>query len=1171
MFLKSLVLRGFKSFADKTILAFEPGISVVVGPNGSGKSNVIDAISWVLGEQGPATLRGGKMEDVIFAGSPTKPPLGMAEVELIIDNSAGLLPVEFSEVTISRILFRSGDSEYRMNGGICRLLDISEMLSDAGVGREQHTIVGQGRLDEVLSADPVQMRNIIEDAAGVGKHRRRKERALRKIAATEVNLEHLGDLLSEIRRQLKPLRQQAEIAERHERIRQERDRIKLVTIARQLAELAGELGSPEAGRREEELLSRERELSEIQAELAGLEARRLEHLGATASRREIGWRLIQAGDRVASLRRLAEERARTLKAELTAGNEDIEQARMIELRRQQTELEAALAQAQRQESAEVAALNEIQPSVDRAREELRAAEAALNVALRLQAQASAEAAGLSREIAGVQASAQAAEIDRGRLADQAEAAELRRRQTESRVGAAELELDLAAAALPPAEEARQSAEERLEELIGLKDRLLEEVRSLEKQAAVLRARAGARATAEAKRHDAGASLRSFPGTGLLSEMVELSPRHRRALEVLVGPIDGVVVAGDREAAARALGASGEDEALTVMVAEGSGIGVEGVARLIDRVQVLDPRARAVLADVYLASTREEAVQLAGRHRHAIFLSEDGAVAHGGLVSKGSAELASAVAECEAKIATGREAMSGLEGQIAAARARFKGAGAVNREAENARVRSAEYLRARQSDAHRVEAEMAQIAEATRRAGESAVTMSERSGSLEARAEQAEAAVLEAETTLQAARAERERCAAAYDDLARGSEAARMSAGIAAERTRQYVNRLKQVVNGLSEAAGRLSGLGTRQEALLKAQKQVSSVAAVCDMLARPVSEWAGDARDLHDRSLSDGNEIDRQVAGLRVRVAALSVELDQMRALSKQKDLGLSEMHIRKRILEATLTDEMQMDPAAALERWGRQPELIEGEAPEDPTDRTAALSDEALKKRQVRLDRELDQMGKVNPLAAQEAEALAEREEFLAGQMSDVRESRKDLREIIESVDLKIRELFSAAFEDIAREYAHLFSILFPDGKGKLSLTDPTEILESGVQVEASPKGKSLKRLSLLSGGERSMAALALLFAIFKARPSPFYILDEVEAALDDVNLQRFLGLLDEFRGSSQLLVVTHQKRTMEIADVLYGVAMRPDGVTKVISERLKDFFPASVPASDSVVGSLE
>ncbi|MGH2810651.1 MAG: AAA family ATPase, partial [Actinomycetota bacterium] len=217
MFLKSLSVRGFKSFADKTLLAFEPGITVVVGPNGSGKSNIVDAISWVLGEQGPRSLRGGKMEDVIFAGSPGRPALGMAEVSLTIDNSAGLLPIEFAEVTISRTLFRSGDSEYGLNGSPCRLLDIQEVLSDSGVGREQHTIVGQGQLDEVLNADPMQLRAFIEEAAGVGKHRRRMQRAMRKIEATEQNLGRLADLLGEVRRQLRPLRRQAELAEKHSR------------------------------------------------------------------------------------------------------------------------------------------------------------------------------------------------------------------------------------------------------------------------------------------------------------------------------------------------------------------------------------------------------------------------------------------------------------------------------------------------------------------------------------------------------------------------------------------------------------------------------------------------------------------------------------------------------------------------------------------------------------------------------------------------------------------------------------------------------------------------------------------------------------------------------------------------------------------------------------------
>ena len=1167
MFLKSLVLRGFKSFADKTYLAFEPGISVVVGPNGSGKSNVIDAISWVLGEQGPATLRGGKMEDVIFAGSATRPPLGMAEVQLTIDNSAGLLPVEFAEVTISRTLFRSGDSEYRMNGSICRLLDISEMLSDAGVGKEQHTIVGQGRLDEVLSADPVQMRNIIEDAAGVGKHRRRKERALRKIAATETNLDHLSDLLAEIRRQLKPLRQQAEIAERHSRMRQELHGIKLVSIARQLAALEEELGSPEAGRREEELHARESAVAALQEELAVLEARRLESLAAIAGGRELAWRLNGAGERLAALRRLAGERARTLRAELAARNEDVEQARLVELRSQQAELEAALAEAERQEAAEVAALGEVQPASDAARDALAAAERALNEALLASAQASAEAGALRRELSAIGAAARDAEMERRRQLERAEAAELKRRQLASQVAAAELELDLAGARLRPAEVAAQEAESRLQELTGLRERLVDEIRNLEKQVAVLRARAAARAAAEARRTPSGAAVRPVPGTRLLSELVDLDPLHRRALEALVGPVDAVVVAFGAESAWTALHDPDTDDAVTILLAGEPGAEIPGAEPLAGRLGLTDPAARAALADFFVAPDGREALRLAAVHRHAVFLSDDGTVAHGGLVTKGSAQIASAIAELEHKAATAREALAGLDREVAAARNRVKDASAARREAEKAHVRAAEHLRVSEVESQRAEARAAETAQALQSPA-SAAESQDRPAELERRLEQAEKQAAEADAALEAARSERQSRAEAYEQASRASEAARMRAGIAAERTRQQVSRLTQVVDAISDTAGRLSGLGARQEALLRAQRKVSSVAAACEALAGPAAAWAAEARQRHAEAVQAGAGLDREIGILKARLHEASKELDRSREAFKREDLSLTERRIRQRILQAALADEMQADPETAVARWGRRIELSEGESPSDPTERIAALPDEVLRKRQQRLERELEQIGSVNPLAAREAEALAEREQFLARQMDDVRSSRKDLRQVVASVDEKIREMFTAAFDDVAREYAHLFSVLFPQGRGRLRLTDPTELLESGVEVEASPSGKALKRLSLLSGGERAMAALALLFAIFKSRPSPFYILDEVEAALDDVNLQRFLGLLDEFRGSSQLLVVTHQKKTMEIADVLYGVVMRPDGVTRVISERLTDFFPASVSSPGSGIG---
>ena len=1165
MFLKSLVIRGFKSFADKTNLAFEPGISVVVGPNGSGKSNIIDAISWVLGEQGPAALRGGKMEDVIFAGSATRPPLGMAEVALTIDNSARLLPVEFTEVTISRTLFRSGDSEYRMNGGVCRLLDIQEMLSDAGVGREQHTIVGQGRLDEVLGADAVEMRNMIEDAAGVGKHRRRKERALRKIAATDTNLEHLGDLLSEIRRQLKPLRQQAEIAERHRNLREELHRIKLVLASRQLAALRSELGSPEAARNEDDLRRAAAAVSQLEAELAEMESRRLAQLGVAARRREVSWRLSASLDRLTSLRRLCEERARALRAELSAASEEIEQARLAELRHQQTVLEAALAGAQAEEAGALATLDQVQAASDQARRDLAAAEETLRTALREQAEASGQAAALRRGIAGAASATKAAEIERSRLAERAAGAELRRRQNESRLEAAQLEVDLASAAMAPAEDGVRAAESHLDELQGLRERLLEEIRGLEKQIAVMRARAGA-TSPEAGSRD-GLQLPPAAESAWLSDLAGVPPEYRRSLEALLGPLDRVAVAATPQSAWEVVRGEYEGEPPTVVVSR-HGAPVEAAQRLVDRLGVDDPGVERALGNVYLAGDGAQAAALARRHPHAIFLSDDGTVAHGAVVARGSMELPSAIAGLEQKVAAGRQAMEDLQTEIAAIRERVKEAVAHRRDAEAVLVRAAEHLRARQSEASRLKSEIQEIARASRRSEESGAAKLDRSRSLEAALEESEAAVVRAEAALPAARAERERRSSVYEAAARRSEAARMDAGIAAERTRQYVNRLKQVVEEISEAAGRLSGLGSRQESLLAARKQASAVAAACDLLAGPVGLWAAEARAAHEEAVGSAAELDRGIADLKERMQKASGDLQRLREVGSREDLRRSEMRIRQRILEAAMTDEMQVDPSQAVERWGTQRPLPGGESPEDPMERAASLPDEALRKRLARLERELEQMGIVNPLAAREAEALAERESFLADQITDLRESRKDLRQVVASVDERIRELFTAAFDDIAAEYANLFSLLFPQGKGCLRLTDPTEILESGVEVEASPSGKNLRRLSLLSGGERALSALALLFAIFKCRPSPFYILDEVEAALDDVNLQRFLTLLQDFRGSSQLLVVTHQKRTMETADVLYGVSMRRDGVSKVISERLHDFFPVSMSASGSGIG---
>jgi chromosome segregation protein len=677
------------------------------------------------------------------------------------------------------------------------------------------------------------------------------------------------------------------------------------------------------------------------------------------------------------------------------------------------------------------------------------------------------------------------------------------------------------------------------------------------QAAVHRARAGARAAAESSRAARNTGLRELPGTALLSDLIELKPGHRRALEALVGPIDGVVVVSDRESAERVLSAHSPDDAITVMVAGKPSGPVAGAKPLLSDVKILGPGAEEALADVYVASSLSEALRLAGRHRHAVFVTADGAVAGGGFVSRGSAEIADAVARCEREIAIAKKAMVELEGRVADGRRRLDGARTAARAHEVALARAAEAQRAQERQVQTLATEIAHLEE-TLHAGESGLqALIERSESITSQIGSARSAAALNEAEVVRVRAEHSALLTAYEEASRRVEETRVRWGIAQERKRQLSERVEKVHGSLSSVRAKLASLGERQAASAAAQELASSVAAISGLLAEKTAAWPAEAELSYQLSLSAVNEIDQKIAELQQARHNSAKELEELRILARQEDLGRSELKVRRKILEAKLVDELHVDPGQMLERLVVQIELPDGAAPADPLERLAALPDEALRRRQIRLERDLEQMGNVNPLAAREAEALAEREEFLATQMGDVRASRKDLRQIVESVDEKIRLLFSQAFEDVAEEYERLFKLLFPTGSGKLKLTDPTEILETGVEVEASPSGRSLKRLSLLSGGERALSALALLFAIFKARPSPFYILDEVEAALDDVNLQRFLGLLDGFRGTSQLLVVSHQKRTMEVADVLYGVAIRPDGVSKVISERLGDLFP--------------
>src|SRR5438105_1348126 len=1171
MFLKSLTLRGFKSFADKTTLALEPGISVIVGPNGSGKSNVVDAISWVLGEQGPRSLRGGRMEDVIFAGTQRRPALAMAEVNLTIDNTAGDLPLEFSEVTITRTLFRSGEAEYRLNGLPCRLLDIREVLSDGGIGREQHTIIGQGHLDEMLTADPIQIRAYVEEAAGVAKHRRRKERALRRIAATDANLVRISDVLSEVRRLLRPLREQAEIARRHASVVEELERIQVILAARELGSIRGRLGPDGAVDLEAPIRAAEGEVATVDAALADAGRRRAEAAARTERGRELSWSLNRLAERLRALARLAHERDRSLSAELAGITEAGAQARLDELARELAGAEPLLEEA-------AAAAEAADARVATRREALAQGEAALGgvqarvLPLR---NAQREAQGIvvqaRGELATLTASMEAAEAERIRAEGRRRILEEARQRAMAALEEARAVLADLEAAEAPHVEVIAELEERLEAAEQERQAGLSALADAEREAATWRARAQVRdgASPEAARRIAASGLDGV--IGVLSDLLQIPPASKAALEALVGPAASVLVVADAAAAERALQAAGAGEPLGILVASGADTPMLGGRPLADLLRPISGPAAAALAGVYLARGSGEAARLAGEHPEAVFVTLDGVMATGRLLVSTSAAAGARAAEAESLLASARERLSATEAEIAAVRRRYAEAASVLNRADADIAAASDRAASAERELHALDREAGVMEDASQRSAEATSTLAGRIADLERGLVEAQARADAAARELETYADEQAAAARARGEAAGALDEARLAAARSAERRRLLVERCSELRSALGRAAAQAEEIGGRRADLVARLERARSVFGAAGILGEGAERWAAEAEEVYRACGRATAEIDAAVAELQEHRTTFVATLDGLREKARTEGLVAAELRIRSRIIEERWGEEGR-DVEALVERFGQRLEDEDPGSLMDPWDRAAAAEDEALQRRQARLERDLAAMGRVNPLAAAEFEALPDREQFLTGQIADVRSSRRDLLKIVAEVDDRIRELFLSAFSDVSREYEHVFSALFPGGVGRLHLTDPADVLETGVEVEARPGGKNLRRLSLLSGGERALAGLALAFAIFRARPSPFYVLDEVEAALDDVNLHRFLGLLREFRSSSQLIVVTHQKRTMELADILYGVSVRSDGASRVISERLRSLpgSPEGLVGRDLVDRSL-
>ncbi|WP_371801098.1 MULTISPECIES: AAA family ATPase [unclassified Streptomyces] len=1227
MHLKALTLRGFKSFASATTLRFEPGITCVVGPNGSGKSNVVDALSWVMGEQGAKSLRGGKMEDVIFAGTTGRPPLGRAEVSLTIDNSDGALPIEYAEVTITRIMFRNGGSEYQINGDTCRLLDIQELLSDSGIGREMHVIVGQGQLDSVLHADPMGRRAFIEEAAGVLKHRKRKEKALRKLDAMGANLARVQDLTDELRRQLKPLGRQAAVARRAAVIQADLRDAKLRLLADDLVRLRTALRSEIA---DEAALKQRREAAEAELKAALAREAELEgevrRLTPRLQRAQQTWyELSQLAERVRGTISLAAARVKSASAPVEEERrgrdpEDMERE-AARIREQEAELTAALEAAEH--ALEDTAAHRAELERELAAEERRLKDAARAIADRRE--------GLAR------------------LNGQVNAAR-------SRAGSAQAEIDRLAASRDEARERAVAAQEEYEQLkaevegLDAGDQELGEQhdaarRALaEAEAAHSAAREAATAAerkraAVAARHEALAlGLRRKDGTGALlgakdrlsgllgpaAELLTVTPGHEVAVAAALGAAADAVAVTDPATAAEAIrllrkqdagraalllggvragvpdqggapdvggadGVGGADAAAVhvpgqvqgpgetdgaLVAAQVATVAVGGAPAVADLVRgpvELMGAVRRLVRDMVVVGTLEDAEDLVAVHPELTAVTAEGDIlsahfAHGGSAGAPSLlEVQASVDEAAAQLEELAVRCAELtEAQRIAGERRRAGAALVEELGERRRAaereksgvsqqlgRLAGQARGAAGEAERMTASAARAQEALERATEEAEELAERllvaeempveeepDTSVRDRlaADGANARQTEMEARLQA-RTHEERVkalAGRADSLDRGARAER-EARARAERRRARLRHEAAVASAVES--------GARQ---LLAHVEVSVVRAEQE---RVVAEAAKAERE-------------RELAAERGRGRDLKSELDKLTDSVHRGEVLGAEKRLRIEQLEAKALEELGVEPAGLAAEYGPD-QLVppspaaEGEElpqdPEHPRNLPKPFDRAEQEKRLKSAERAYQQLGKVNPLALEEFSALEDRHKFLSEQLEDLKKTRADLIQVIKEVDERVEQVFTEAYRDTAREFEGVFSRLFPGGEGRLVLTDPDNMLATGVDVEARPPGKKVKRLSLLSGGERSLTAVALLVSIFKARPSPFYVMDEVEAALDDTNLQRLIRIMEELQESSQLIVITHQKRTMEVADALYGVSMQGDGVSKVISQRLR------------------
>jgi chromosome segregation protein len=1186
LYLKSLTLRGFKSFASATTLNFEPGITCVVGPNGSGKSNVVDALSWVMGEQGAKTLRGGKMEDVIFAGTAGRAPLGRAEVVLTIDNSDGALPIEYSEVTISRTMFRNGGSEYAINGHAARLLDIHELLSDSGIGREMHVIVGQGQLDSILQATPESRRGFIEEAAGVLKHRKRKEKAVRKLEACEANLNRLSDLINEIRRQLKPLGRQAEVARKAAVIQAEVRDAKARLLADDLLQATQALDSELA---DEQAMNERRRALELalesarETELAAEEAVRQGVPRLTAAQ-ETWYSLAALKERVATTLSIARERMRQAEddpGELLFGRDpdelDREAARVAE---QENELSGQL-----DERAQ--ALQDAADYRTACEEAHRGEESRLAGLVRAAADRREGLARLTGQVNSLRSRGEAAAAEISRLGTAQREAAARAEQASRAFTALETKI----AGLDAGELNLDTDHEAALEVLNRIELQQHELRRQEQSATQERAALAARAEAlhvGLNRKDGSSALLAASDRldgllGSVAALVRVQTPYQTAVAAAFGAAaDAVAVSGldaavdafdhlkaeDLGRAGLLLGGAAEAESVEDWPALPAA--AKYAVEVVDVPDQLWPAVHRTLRKVALVESLPGARNLIATLPDVVAVTRDGDVLSAHFAAGGSSatptliELQAAIEDAERRLTEAshacdrlRFAQSQLDEQHRQARATVEVTLARLHESDAAMAALAEELGQLSSTARSASAEADRLQQAIADAEEARDRDVAGLADLEHRLELA----TDTADDMEPNPAERDRLA----EQARLARAAEMDARLAMRTLEERARALAGRADALRRAAERERQARIREtarrERMLREARTATAVHAGATFLAEQLERSLALAAGARTEAEAARTEAEAALSAARGAVRSLTRDFESLVDAAHRDEVARAEQQMRVEALAERAMAELGMEAAALLTEYGpdKPVPVLTGDdgttmaAADDQPEPVRYVRDKQQKRLRT-AERDLGLLGRVNPLALEEFDALEERHRFLSEQLEDLKKTRRDLLEIIVEVDNRVEQVFEEAYSDVAVAFERVFTRLFPGGEGRLVLTEPGNWLTTGVDVEARPPGKKIKRLSLLSGGERALVAVSFLISLFIARPSPFYILDEVEAALDDTNLGRLLEIYEELRATSQLLVITHQKRTMEIADALYGISMRGDGVSTVISSRLRE-----------------